>query len=40
MTDTIFFDVGNTLRIVIPDKEFSDALRTLVSRVRRYPERM
>ena len=25
MTDTIFFDVGNTLRIVIPDKEFSDA---------------
>ena len=25
MTDTIFFDVGNTLRIVIPDKAFSDA---------------
>ena len=25
MLDTIFFDVGNTLRIVIPDKEFSDA---------------
>ena len=25
MTDTIFFDVGNTLRIVVPDKEFSDA---------------
>ena len=25
MTDTIFFDVGNTLRIVIKDKEFSDA---------------
>ena len=24
MTDTIFFDVGNTLRIVIKDKEFSD----------------
>ena len=22
MIDTIFFDVGNTLRIVIPDKEF------------------
>ncbi len=25
MIDTILFDVGNTLRIVIPDKEFSDA---------------
>lgn len=25
MINTIFFDVGNTLRIVIPDKEFSDA---------------
>ena len=25
MTDTIFFDVGNTLRIVIRDKEFSAA---------------
>ena len=25
MTDTIFFDVGNTLRIVVPDKAFSDA---------------
>ena len=22
MIDTIFFDVGNTLRIVVPDKEF------------------
>ena len=22
MVDTIFFDVGNTLRIVLPDKEF------------------
>lgn len=22
MTDTIFFDVGNTLRIVVPDKAF------------------
>ena len=25
MLDTIFFDVGNTLRIVVKDKEFSDA---------------
>lgn len=25
MTDTIFFDVGNTLRIVVRDKAFSDA---------------
>lgn len=25
MTDTIFFDVGNTLRIVIRDREFSAA---------------
>ena len=25
MTDTIFFDVGNTLRVVVPDKAFSDA---------------
>lgn len=25
MTDTIFFDVGNTLRIVVKDKAFSDA---------------
>ena len=25
MIDTIFFDVGNTLRIVVKDKEFSDA---------------
>ena len=25
MINTIFFDVGNTLRIVIPDTEFSGA---------------
>jgi len=24
MIDTIFFDVGNTLRIVLPDQEFID----------------
>lgn len=25
MTDTIFFDVGNTLRVVVKDREFSEA---------------
>ena len=33
MTDTIFFDVGNTLRIVIPDKEFSDAAEAELMRL-------
>ncbi len=33
MTDTIFFDVGNTLRIVVPDKEFSDAAEAELMRL-------
>ena len=33
MTDTIFFDVGNTLRIVIPDKEFSEAAENELMRL-------
>jgi len=32
--DTIFFDIGNTLRIVVPDKEYSDAAqKELMERV-------
>ena len=35
MIDTIFFDVGNTLRIVIPDKEFiANAEKQLMETVR------
>ena len=33
MTDTIFFDVGNTLRIVVPDKAFSDAAEAELMRL-------
>lgn len=33
MIDTIIFDVGNTLRIVVPDKEFSDAAEAEIMRL-------
>jgi len=33
MIDTIFFDVGNTLRVVVPDKEFSDAAEAEIMRL-------
>ena len=33
MLDTIFFDVGNTLRIVIEDKAFSDAAEAEIMRI-------
>ena len=35
MIDTIFFDVGNTLRIVIPDKQFiANAEKQLMETVK------
>ncbi len=33
MIDTIFFDVGNTLRIVVKDKDFSDAAEQEIMRL-------
>ena len=33
MLDTIFFDVGNTLRVVVKDKEFSDAAEAELMRL-------
>lgn len=33
MTDTIFFDVGNTLRVVVKDKAFSDAAEAELMRL-------
>ena len=33
MLDTIFFDVGNTLRVVVKDKDFSDAAEAEIMRL-------
>ena len=33
MLDTIFFDVGNTLRIVVKDKAFSDAAESEIMKI-------
>ena len=33
MIDTIFFDVGNTLRVVVEDKEFADAAKAELYRI-------